>query len=251
MKWALLSDVHANWMAWKACVAHARLQGATHWAILGDLVGYGPHPSEVVEAAQDLQVTAGAVVLRGNHEEMACRGAGGDSLGALTAAWTFERLAASQRSWLSHLPLTHATGSMMLIHASAHQPERWNYVQDSRSAQRSLDAALNQHPQVRHVWGGHVHHQTLYYQGKSQQLMPFHPEPGVTIPVPSHRHWLATIGSVGQSRDGNVKAAYAIFDADQKELTFHRVSYDHLATARAMREMGLPAQLVSRMESGT
>ena len=75
MKWALLSDVHSNWMAWKACVAHARLQGVTHWAILGDLVGYGPHPSEVVEAAQDLQVTAGAVVLRGSGGHFC---AGGD-----------------------------------------------------------------------------------------------------------------------------------------------------------------------------
>jgi predicted phosphodiesterase len=251
MKWALLSDVHANWTAWKACVAHARLQGVTHWAILGDLVGYGPHPSDVVESVREMQATEHAVVLRGNHEEMACRGAGPESLGSQTARWTFEQLTPSQKNWLADLPLTHVTGSMMLVHASANEPARWHYVDDSHSAARSLDAALIQHPSLRHVWGGHVHHQTLYYRGKNHLLMPFRPTPGITIPVPAHRHWLATIGSVGQSRDGNVKAAYAIFDADRNELCFHRIGYDHLATARAIRAVGLPEKLAFRIESGT
>ena len=251
MKWALLSDVHANWTAWKACVAHARLQGVTHWAILGDLVGYGPQPAEIVDAVREMQSSAGAVVLRGNHEELALRGAKGDSMGALTAVWTRDQLSAEQRAWLAELPLTHVEGPMMLVHASADAPERWHYVEDTRSASRSLDAALDGHPDVRYVLGGHVHEQTLYYRGKGQQLMPFKPKAGVAVPVPSHRHWLATIGSVGQPRDGNTRAAYATLDLDRKELCFHRVGYDHMATARAVRDAGLPDQLACRLENGT
>ena len=251
MKWALLSDIHGNWTAWKACVAHARLQGVTRWAILGDLVGYGPHPGEIVDAVRELQASTGAVVLRGNHEELALRGAKGESMGALTAVWTHQQLSPEQKQWLADLPLTHVDAPLMLVHASADAPERWHYVEDARGATRSLDAALRHNTDVRYVIGGHVHHQTLYYRGKGQQLMPFKPKAGVPVPVPAHRHWLATIGSVGQPRDGDTRAAYAIFDLDRKEMCFHRVGYDHGVTARAIRDAGLPELLASRLESGT
>ncbi|MEY2621482.1 MAG: hypothetical protein RIT26_1302 [Pseudomonadota bacterium] len=250
MKWALLSDVHANLTAWNACVAHARAQGVTHWAVLGDLVGYGPHPGELVDAVMQLQAERGAVVLRGNHEELALRGAHGESIGALTAVWTHGQLGVAQREWLAGLPLTHVDGALMLVHASADAPERWHYVEDARSAARSLDAALNLHPEVRYVMGGHVHHQTLYYRGQGQQLLPFKPTPGVAVPVPLHRRWLATIGSAGQPRDGDTRAAYATLDVARQQLCFHRVSYDHLATARAIRAAGLPAMLAERLEKG-
>ncbi len=250
MKWALLSDIHGNLAAWKACVAHAQGQGVTHWAILGDLVGYGPHPAEVVDAVRDLQISTGAVVLRGNHEELALRGTRADSLGAQTADWTHQRLKPDQKQWLAERPLTHLEGAMMLVHASADAPERWHYVDDARSAERSLNAANRQHPEVRYVLGGHVHHQTLYYRGKNQALLPFVPTPGVPVPVPAHRRWVATIGSVGQPRDGNTQAAYAILDLDRKTLCFQRVSYDHLVTAHAIRAAGLPELLAHRIESG-
>ncbi len=250
MKWALLSDVHANLSAWQACVAHAQSQGVTHWAVLGDLVGYGPHPAQVVDAVMQLQAERGAVVLRGNHEELALRGAHGDSMGALTAAWTHAQLGADRLHGLDALPLTHVDGALMLVHASADAPERWHYVEDARSATRSLDAALAASAEVRYVMGGHVHHQTLYYRGQAQQLLPFQPTPGVSVPVPLHRRWLATIGSVGQPRDGDTRAAYATLDLARQQICFHRVPYDHMATARAVRAASLPEMLAERLEKG-
>jgi diadenosine tetraphosphatase ApaH/serine/threonine PP2A family protein phosphatase len=192
----------------------------------------------------------GAVVLRGNHEELALRGAHGESMGALTAVWTHGQLGAARLEWLAGLPLTHVDGPLMLVHASADQPDRWHYVDDARSAARSLDAALNFHPELRYVMGGHVHHQTLYYRGQGQQLLAFKPTPGVSVPVPVHRRWVATIGSVGQPRDGDTRAAYATLDVARQQLCFHRVSYDHLATARAVRSVGLPEALAVRLEKG-
>jgi len=103
---------------------------------------------------------------------------------------------------------------------------------------------------VRYVFGGHVHHQTLYYKGSAQQLMPFKPSPSVAIPVPTHRRWLATIGSVGQPRDGDPRAAYALMDVADCKLTFFRVPYNHAAAARAIRDAGLPEALAARLETG-
>jgi diadenosine tetraphosphatase ApaH/serine/threonine PP2A family protein phosphatase len=95
-----------------------------------------------------------------------------------------------------------------------------------------------------------VHLQTLYYSGADGTLMKFEPTAEVAVPVPRHRHWLATIGSVGQPRDGNPKAMYALFDTEQALLTFHRVPYDHRAAAMAIRQAGLPGYFADRLELG-
>ncbi|MEY4441830.1 MAG: hypothetical protein RL442_830 [Pseudomonadota bacterium] len=123
-------------------------------------------------------------------------------------------------------------------------------MEDEGSAARSLQAATDQYPEVRFVMGGHVHHQTLYYRGQGGQLMRFTPVPGVPIPVPAHRRWIATVGSVGQPRDGDTRAGYALLDLDRHQLTFWRVRYDHVAAAHAVRAAGLDEALAHRLESG-
>ena len=249
MKLALMSDIHANIQAFDACLAHARAQGAQQFALLGDLVGYGAHPVEVVARVQEL-AAAGALVLKGNHDAMAVTPpADASSTGASTAAWTHAQLSPAQRQFLHQLPLTLQHQSALLVHASVDSPEVWRYVLDQRSAAASLDAASHL-PEVRHVFGGHVHMQTLYYRGAGADLMKFIPTPGVAVPVPRHRHWLATIGSVGQPRDGNPQAMYALFDTAKLQLCFQRVAYDHQSAAAAIRLAGLPAFFADRLETG-
>ena len=80
--------------------------------------------------------------------------------------------------------------------------------------------------------------------------MAFAPTAGVPIPTPAHRQWIATVGSVGQPRDGQPTAMYAMFDLAQSRLTFHRVPYDHLAAAAAVRRAGLPEYFAQRLEEG-
>lgn len=258
MKLALLSDIHANLHAFEACLAHAEAQGAQRVAILGDSVGYGPEPAAVV--ARLVQLAAqGAFVLQGNHDLAAVQPPAEPVPGApapppptaesLSATWTRQQLAPPARAFLAALPLTARTGPCLLVHASADAPERWHYVTDERSADASLDAACTD-PEVRYVFGGHVHHQRLFYRGVSHGLMRFDPRPGVPIPVPTHRRWLATVGSVGQPRDGDPRAMYALFDATTAQLCFHRVAYDHLAVAAAVRATGQPEFFASRLEQG-
>ena len=249
MKLALLSDIHANIQAFDACLAHARGQGAQQIALLGDLVGYGADPVAVIKRAQDL-AAGGALLIKGNHDAMAVAPPEEvKTIGDSTAAWTHAQLDDSQRLYLDRLPLTLQQGAVLLVHASADGPGLWRYVYDERAAGASLDAAAAW-PEVRYVFGGHVHMQTLYYRGAGTGLMKFMPTPGVAVPVPRHRRWLATIGSVGQPRDGNPKAMYALFDTDKLQLTFHRVAYDHQAAAAAIRRAGLPAFFADRLESG-
>jgi diadenosine tetraphosphatase ApaH/serine/threonine PP2A family protein phosphatase len=123
-------------------------------------------------------------------------------------------------------------------------------VYDQRAATASLDAAVVGWSDVRYVFGGHVHLQTLYYRGSSAGLMMFTPQAGVSVPVPKHRQWLSTVGSVGQPRDGKPLAMYAMFDTERAQLTFHRVPYDHHAAAGSIRRAGLPDFFADRLERG-
>jgi diadenosine tetraphosphatase ApaH/serine/threonine PP2A family protein phosphatase len=249
MKLALLSDVHSNLHALDACLAHARAQGAQQLAFLGDLVGYGAQPREVLDRIMQLAFE-GAAVVRGNHDQLALTPPDTvQAMGDVTAAWTHQQLSSTQRAWLAQLPLTQQLDAVLLVHASVNDPARWRYVSDVRAATDSLDAA-QQWPLVRYVFGGHVHAQTLYYRGAQGALMPFQPKSGVAIPVPRHRQWLATVGSVGQPRDGNPQAMYALIDMAAAHLTFHRVHYDHQAAAQSIRQAGLPEFFAQRLEIG-
>ena len=136
------------------------------------------------------------------------------------------------------------------MHASADAPEQWRYVKDSNAAERSMMAAQAIDPAIRYVFCGHVHEQALYFLTPTAKLMRFAPEPGVPVPVPPHRQWLAIVGSVGQPRDGNARAMYALFDDAARQITFHRVPYDHLDAAAAIRAAGLPDFYAERLEKG-
>ena len=249
MKLALLSDIHANLQAFDACLAHAQAVGAQRYALLGDLVGYGADPVAVVQRVIQM-AGEGAIVLKGNHDEMAVMPDGANkTLGGSTADWTHAQLDAAQRAYLDALPLTHREDTTLLVHASVDSPGRWRYVDDERSAGASLDACADQ-PGVHYVFGGHVHQQMLYYRGTGRGLMKFAPTPGVPVPMPRHRQWVATIGSVGQPRDGDPRASCGIYDAERRQFDHFKVFYDIGATQRLMGDMKMPGMLAERLSYG-
>lgn len=252
MKIALLSDVHSNIQALDACLAHARDEGAQRFAFLGDLVGYGADPGAVVGRVRELVERGEALAVLGNHDALALEPpAEARQRGEQSARWTHEQLAPAHQAFLRSLPLSaRLSPQVLLVHASADGPQRWHYILDAFGAERSLSAAAQEDPAVHYVFSGHVHEQALYFMTRTAKLMQFTPQPGVPVPVPAHRRWLAIAGSVGQPRDGDVRAMYAVFDDAAEQITFHRVEYDAAAAAAAIRAAGLPDFDAERLERG-
>ena len=248
MKLALLADLHANLQALQACLADAHARGATHHAFLGDLVGYGADPGPVLDIVMSF-AQQGAWVVKGNHDDAALNPVvGSQRADHAGAAWTHAHLSGRQREFIAELPLVIRHEKILLVHASAHDPARWTYVTRPVEAADSMEAAHAAGASM--VFGGHVHEQRLFYRGGVGKLMAFEPTPGVAVPVPAHREWLATVGSAGQPRDGKPDAMYAMFDAAVSQLTFIRVPYDHTAAAQAIRRAGLPEANASRLALG-
>ena len=252
MKIALLSDIHSNLEALRACLAHAKREGAEQFAFLGDLVGYGADPVACLAVVAEY-ADQGALLVRGNHDEAALGGVGENMNPVARDAiyWTRKQLGDKERAFLSALPMTARHGDLLLVHASAHKPESWPYVYGQQQARLCLNAGGATICCV-----GHVHTQMLYWapglnpKHLSAGAQAFTPAPGVAIPLSRRRRWLAIAGSVGQPRDGNNAAAYALFDEESRALTFFRVPYDHLTAARKVIAAGLPEQLAAQLLRG-
>lgn len=240
---ALLADLHGNLEALEACLRHAADRGVGRHAFLGDLVGYGADPGPVTDIVAAF-ASSGAIVVKGNHDAAIEQGARElNELARESIAWTRQALTVQQKQFLASLPLSIRDGSICFVHASAAAPEAWEYIGDNHAARTSIEAAGTSY-----VFSGHVHDQMLYFLTTVGKIAPFRPISGSAVPVPSHRRWLAIAGSVGQPRDGNRAAAYAVFDDVAEQITFYRVPYDHLAAARKIREAGLPEDLAQRLE---
>ena len=248
MKIALLADLHANLEAVTACLDHAGREGYDRLAFLGDLVGYGADPVAVLELVME-RARAGALVVRGNHDDAALEEEADEGMNPSAkraAAWTRTQLGPHHREFLSNLPFLLREEGMLLVHGSALAPEKHEYVTDARGAAMSLGSSKG----ATWVLSGHVHEPALYFAAGGGRPVAFKPVPGVVIPVPSRRQWLAIVGSSGQPRDGNTAACYAVLDLARAVLTFHRVPYDWSAAARKIRDAGLPERLAVRLETG-
>ena len=242
---ALFSDIHGNLEAFEACLKQAGKLGATRFAFLGDLVGYGADP-ELVVATVMRHAAEGAVAVRGNHDDAIEKSAAYMNDSARESiAWTRKAISTERKTFLASLPLVVHEGSTCFVHASAAAPARWDYVDSAPAAHRSAEAAG-----TTYTFSGHVHEQALYFELAKGRWSAFVPTPGKPVPVRSHRRWLALVGSVGQPRDGKPAAAFAVFDVGREELTFHRVAYDNLAAARKIRQAGLPESHAYRVEKG-
>jgi diadenosine tetraphosphatase ApaH/serine/threonine PP2A family protein phosphatase len=241
---ALLSDVHANLEALQACLKHARESAATRYAFLGDLVGYGADPAPVVATIMRY-ADSGAVVVKGNHDDAIERGAPYMNQAVRESiAWAQDHLSREQKRFLAALPLCAREASLFFVHASAHSPERWSYVDSPAAALKSLRAS-----DAAYTFSGHVHDQVLFAEVNSRAAS-YRPASGSPVAVGAHRRWLALVGSVGQPRDGTPAAAYALFDDAAPRIVFYRVPYDHHAAAEKIRKAGLSAMLAQRVAKG-
>lgn len=243
---AFLADIHANAEALAACLTHAEGRGADRYVFLGDLVGYGADPGPVLDVVRGL-VGRGALAVLGNHDLAVIMRAGrlmnADARAVID--WTRERLSPAQVDFLRALPLVVEDGGRLYVHANAWAPAGWEYIEGTDDAAKSLRAT-----RCAQTFCGHVHQPTLYYMSPKGRVSGFEPVPGTGVPLGFRRRWLAIPGSVGQPRDGNPAAAYALLDDARSVLTWFRIPYDFEAAARKVRQAGLPERLGDRLEVG-
>ena len=207
-KIAVVTDLHANREAVEAVFAHARAQGATEWAFLGDFVGYGADPAWVVDQVREM-VEAGAAAVCGNHDEAAVIGSTPQmrTEARMVIDWTRAQLDPGQLDFLAALPFQVQREDRLYVHANAFAPSQWEYVQGRADAVRSIHATT-----CHYTFCGHVHEPALYHLGATGKAGDFKPTPEVPIPLPGYRQWLVIPGSAGQPRDGNPAACYAMFE---------------------------------------
>lgn len=242
---ALFSDIHGNREAFEACLEHAQDNGITHYVLMGDLVGYGADPAWVVERAGEL-VAEGAQAIRGNHDAAIEDGTSGmNDMAAQAITWTIPQLNQNHRDFLKRLPMTLEQGDTLFVHASAHDPARWEYITDVTAAAQSFHST-----NARVTLCGHVHVPALYYLSATGKLAQFPPSEQVGLPLAPPRRWLAVLGAVGQPRDRNPAACYAVLDRARSDLTYIRVPYNVEGAATKIRKAGLPEWLAERLYNG-
>ena len=245
MRIAILSDIHANREAFTACLAAIEALGADRIVILGDIVGYGADPVWCLDKARQL-LADGAVVLRGNHDDAVSKSTHSMNLNArLAVEWTRNQLSAEDRAFLGSLPMQVTEDDRLYVHASANAPEAWHYMIDASDARGHFlhcDAAVS--------FCGHTHHPALFSASPTGRITAFTPSATEPIPLGPQRQWLAVIGSVGQPRDGNPAAAFALYDTESRELRFQRIAYDIETAAAKILAAGLPAPLAERLFRG-
>ncbi len=243
----LFADLHSNLEAFEACMSKAEELGVNRMVFLGDLVGYNTDPVALIERIADLVESKKAIALLGNHDEAIFKDSRNQMNAHANAAieWTKAQLNDSHVQFLKNLPLILHEENICFVHASAHNPANWNYVTDSMSAWRCA-----QNSGKSYTFVGHAHEQALFYQSAVGKLIRFSPRPGDEIPVLRHRQWVGVVGSLGQPRDGNPEACFAVFEPGTEVLTFHRVPYDHFSAAEKVRRAGLPEELANRLITG-
>jgi predicted phosphodiesterase len=246
----IISDIHANLEALDACLqaapAHDRVFN------LGDIVGYGANPNEVTERAREL----GTVFVRGNHDK-ACSGVssteGFNPIAGLAALWTRQKLTPDNLQFLRDLPhgpimpLEHVE----CVHGSPRDEDEYVLM-------RSEAYSILGHAHAPVTFFGHTHVQGGFWINHSNKT-----EGAIELQYPSSEgkqqftlnlagagKYMINPGSVGQPRDGDARAAFAIYDTEENSVTFHRVPYDITAAQEKIFAAGLPERLAIRLEEG-
>ncbi len=246
MRYLVLSDIHANLEALDACLAAAGHVGHDATLVLGDLVGYCADPNEVIERVQAL---APAAIVRGNHDKVACGLEQPDGFNAVArraAQWTFDVLAPAHRAWLAGLPEgpTIVDDLVEICHGSPFDEDA--YIFDEVDAARAL------HASVRPLClFGHTHFPVGFELTAGRvSVVAAASAADVRLYLREGTKYLLNPGSVGQPRDGDARAAFAIVDTAARQVELARVDYPIEHTQAKVVRAGLPELLAHRLGVG-
>ena len=237
---AILGDIHSNLDALETVLEDCRREGVDEYLCTGDVVGYNACPHECLEIIRSL----GCPVVKGNHDHYVASAASLEDFNPYAAAvvrWTREQLSQDELEYLHYLPFSVVTKGITLVHSTMDKPERFGYVFDIQQAETNFSNQIT--PVCFH---GHTHCPMIYERQFTGVTM-IEPQP---FTVTAGRKYFINVGSVGQPRDGDPRAAYVIYDSRAKTLDFRRLEYDIEAAQRRIRAAGLPEHLAERLVLG-
>jgi predicted phosphodiesterase len=214
VKYAIIADIHSNLPALKVVLEDIKAQKCTHTACLGDIVGYYIYPKECLDIIRGMNIPC----VKGNHDDYCSSDIpleGFNPAAAEAVRWTREQLTADDRKWLQSLPLTLVVSGFTLVHATLEEPHRWSYVFDK------LAAAAHFEQQTTQVcFFGHTHVPVAFMRDSTVRGGTFS-----SLKIERDKKYFVNVGSVGQPRDNNPKAAYVTYDLDKQMIELRRLAY--------------------------
>jgi diadenosine tetraphosphatase ApaH/serine/threonine PP2A family protein phosphatase len=243
VRYAIIADIHANLAAFTAVLDDIEHRGGVGevWC-LGDVVGYGPEPSECISLLRQTN----HICIAGNHDWAATGKIDNSDFNPDAAAacqWTGQQLTAEDVDYLSNLPLTIEKDDFTLAHGSPREPI-WEYLVSTEAAKENFDYFKSRFCLVGHS------HQPLVFTYDESGMCSVSLFPSDDELLLGEGRLIINPGGVGQPRDGDPRASYAIYDSESRKVTLYRVPYDIGTTQAKMMAYGLPTRLVARLTYG-
>jgi len=247
MRYLILSDIHSNQEALEACILRAKDAGYDSVLCCGDIVGYGPSPIEAIDGIRSLN----ALTIRGNHDRVA---AGLDEAlqfnphARRAIYWTRSVLPDSYKEYLANLPLgpMDVNAEAQIVHGAVSHED--NYIFTEADADENF---LLTDKQI--TFFGHSHFPVVFSSdgdGNAMQAINYEFDEFIAVKCEAGKKLFVNPGSVGQPRDGDSRASFAIWDQDHGRMEFYRVEYDVARTQARMRDVALPVYLIDRLAHG-
>jgi predicted phosphodiesterase len=245
MRYLILTDIHANLEGLDTCLTDARARGYDETLVLGDIVGYGPDPNTVIDRIKALKPRA---IVRGNHDKVALgmnQAEGFHAAARAAAHWMLESLTEDNRQWLVALPMgpTIINGDLEICHGAPFDEDA--YIFDELDARHAFEAAT-----APLCFYGHTHFAVVFRMIKDLLEIVSPPDGETSLTIDPQARYLVNPGSVGQPRDGDPRAAYAIYDTETRRLDLIRLMYPLEITQEKMLRVGLPDPLARRLALG-
>lgn len=241
MRYGIISDIHGNLEALDAVLGELERARVDRYLCIGDIVGYGADPKECIEAVKAI---GPEIAIAGNHEW----GVLGlldleyfNEYASAAVTWTKKILEKEELDYLMSFKLSGSTGDITLVHGSLNEPSRFNYIFDTNDAYATMKLC-----KTPLCFVGHTHAPGIFYADEKKVAR----SPGFSVTLDRSKKYLIDAGSIGQPRDGDPRASFAIYDTEAGGVEIRRVAYNIEQAQEKILRAGLPAELASRLARG-
>ena len=240
MRYGIFSDIHSNLEAFNAVITAYKKERIDRYLCIGDIVGYATDVHSCIQLVKNLK----AEIVAGNHDW----GASGkfdleyfNPAAKEALIWTSKTLSQSELDFLQNLPLAHSEENFVLAHGTLDSPEKFYYLNDYDEADRTFSVLKSEICFI-----GHTHRPGVFVEAEENLFY----KPLARVQLEDKKRYIINVGSVGQPRDGDCRAAFVIYDTEAKTVELKRITYDFTATQEKILKAGLPEFLASRLAEG-